>query len=89
MFGVPFKVPGFRRGSIGQVAVTSNEEKGPGAETGGNSLKPEKLNIELVKEVNIDKENNAGKSVANKGKEDEELPSSPVAPGAKKESKKH
>ena len=81
--------PWLRTSDVCHSAVAADEEDDVGSEESGDILQPEELNIELVKEVDVQDEGETGKEVSKEGEEDESLSTNAVTPGSNEEGKDH
>ena len=74
-------------GCVSQESIAANEKDDIRTAQGWDVLKPEKLNIEFVKEVSVDEHSHAEEEVAHVRDKNQRLPSCSVAPGSKEECK--
>ena len=79
--------PCFWRGCVGQETITTNEEDNVRSTQGRDVLKPEKLHVELVKEVDVDQHSKAKEEVAQVGNQDKGFSSGTITPRSKDQSK--
>ena len=80
-------LPRFWWGSISKESIAANEEDDIRPAQGGDIFQPEKLHIELIKEVGVDEHGHAEEKVADVGNENQQFSSGPITPRSKEESK--